>query len=220
MATNFYIDGFNLYYGAVKTRWPQFKWLDIGAFCSALLPTHTINRIRYFTALVIPPPEDPQMRIRQDIYLRALRTVPNLHVHDEGWFILKEGLRRQFPLAYPKNRRVGSPPQSVYVQLPEEKGSDVNLAAYLLLDCFQGDFDEAVVISNDADLAVSIDMVVTKFRKTVGVVNPHPKSRRSVTLQKVASWTFQTLNRHHLANSQFPPTLTDSQGTITKPATW
>lgn len=220
MATNFYIDGFNLYYGAVKTRWPQFKWLDIGAFCSALLPTHTINRIRYFTALVIPPPEDPQMRIRQDIYLRALRTVPNLHVHDEGWFILKEDLHRQFPLAYPKNRPVGSSPQSVHVQLPEEKGSDVNLASYLLLDCFQGDFDEAVVISNDADLAVPIDMVVTKFHKTVGVVNPHPKSRRSVTLQKVASWTFQTLNRHHLANSQFPPTLTDSQGTITKPAAW
>ena len=190
------------------------------AFCSALLPTHTINRIRYFTALVIPPPEDPQMRVRQDTYLRALRTVPSLHVHDEGWFILKEDLRRQFPLAYPKNRPPGSYPQSVYVQLPEEKGSDVNLASYLLLDCFNGDFDEAVVISNDADLAVPIDIVVTTFHKPVGVINPHIKRRRSATLQKVASWTFQSINRHHIANSQFPPTLTDSRGTITKPATW
>jgi hypothetical protein len=106
------------------------------------------------------------------------------------------------------------------VQLPEEKGSDVNLASYLLLDCFNGDFDEAVVISNDADLAVPIDIVVTTFHKPVGVINPHIKRRRSATLQKVASWTFQSINRHHLANSQFPPTLTDSQGTITKPATW
>ena len=220
MATTVYIDGFNLYYGAVRTRWPEFKWLDMRAFCSALLPTHTINRIRYFTALVIPPPEDPQMRVRQDTYLRALRTVPSLHVHDEGWFILKEDLRRQFPLAYPKNRPPGSYPQSVYVQLPEEKGSDVNLASYLLLDCFNGDFDEAVVISNDADLAVPIDIVVTTFHKPVGVINPHIKRRRSATLQKVASWTFQSINRHHIANSQFPPTLTDSRGTITKPATW
>ena len=220
MATNFYIDGFNLYYGALKLRWPQFKWLDIGAFCSALLPTHTINRIRYFTALVIPPPEDPQMRIRQDIYLRALKTVPNLHIHDEGWFILKEGLRRQFPLAYPKNRPHNSPPQSVYVQLPEEKGSDVNLASYLLLDCFQGDFDEAVIISNDADLAVPIEIIVTKFHKCVGVVNPHRKDNRSATLKKVASWTFQTINKHHLSSSQFPPTLSDAYGTITKPSTW
>jgi hypothetical protein len=134
--------------------------------------------------------------------------------------MLKEDLRRQFPLAYPKNRPPGSYPQSVYVQLPEEKGSDVNLASYLLLDCFNGDFDEAVVVSNDADLAVPIDIVVNTFHKPVGVINPHIKRRRSATLQKVASWTFQSINRHHIANSQFPPTLTDSQGTITKPATW
>jgi len=220
MATNFYVDGFNLYFGALKKRWPQFKWLNIAAFCSALLPTHTINQIRYFTALVIPSPEDPQMRIRQDTYLRALRTIPNLRVHDEGWFILKHSLRRQFPLAYPKDRLPDSSPQNVYVQLPEEKGSDVNLASYLLLDCFEDDFDEAVVISNDADLATPIDIVVNKFHKPVGVINPHPKGRRSATLQKIASWTFQTINRHHLRDSQLPPTLTDLKGTITKPDRW
>lgn len=219
MATNFYIDGFNLYYGALKGRWPQFKWLDIGAFCSALFPTHTINRIRYFTALVIPPPEDPQIRVRQDIYLRALKTVPNLYVH-EGWFIKKNSLRKQFPLAYPENRSPNSPPQSVYVQLPEEKGSDVNLASYLLLDCFQDDFDEAIVISNDSDLVTPINIVVTTFHKPVGVVNPHHKARRSAVLQNVASWTFQTINRHHFSSSQFPPMLSDARGTITKPDTW
>lgn len=134
--------------------------------------------------------------------------------------MLKQDLRRQFPLAYPKNRPPGAHPQRVYVQLPEEKGSDVNLASYLLLDCFQGDFDEAVVISNDADLVVPVDIVVTKFHKPVGVINPHIKGHRSAALKKVASWTFQSINRHHLADSQFPLTLTDSRGTITKPATW
>ncbi|MCH8191538.1 MAG: NYN domain-containing protein [Chloroflexi bacterium] len=220
MTTNVYIDGFNLYYGALKTRWPQFKWLDLKAFCSALLPTHSINRIRYFTAPVIPPIEDPQRRNRQDAYLRALRTIPTVHVHDEGWFVIHEKLRWQFPLAYPKNRRPGTPPQSVYVQLPEEKGSDVNLASYLLLDCAKGDFEEAVIISNDADLMVPIELVVTQFGKSVGVINPHPKKRRSVMLKKVASWTLQTINRHHVENSQLPSTLTDSNGTITKPSAW
>jgi hypothetical protein len=119
-----------------------------------------------------------------------------------------------------KNRPAGSAPQSVYVQLPEEKGSDVNLASYLLFDCSQNDFDEAVVISNDADLAVPINIVVTEFHKPVGVVNPHRHLFRSAALQKVASWTFQTINRHHVANSQFPPTLQDAIGTITKPSTW
>ncbi len=89
-----------------------------------------------------------------------------------------------------------------------------------MLDCFNDDFDEAVVISNDADLATPIDMVANKFHKPVGVINPHPKSRRSATLKDVASWTFQTINRHHLGDSQFPPTLTDPNGTITKPNRW
>ena len=160
------------------------------------------------------------MRVRQDTYLRALRTNPNVHVHDEGWFILHESLRRQFPLAYPKNKPIASAPQSVYVQLPEEKGSDVNLASNLLLDCFQSDFDEAIVISNDADLTTPIDIVVTKLHEPVEVVDPHPKGRRSATLRKVALWTFQALNKHHFANKQFPPTLTASQGTVTKPAIW
>lgn len=60
----------------------------------------------------------------------------------------------------------------------EEKGSDVNLAAYLLDDCFTNDFDEAVVISNDSDLALPIELVTTKYRKGVWVINPHPTSRK------------------------------------------
>ena len=35
---NIYIDGFNLYYGALRNRWPQYKWLDLQGFCERLLP--------------------------------------------------------------------------------------------------------------------------------------------------------------------------------------
>ncbi len=34
----------------------------------------------------------------------------------------------------------------------EEKGSDVNIASYLLLDGFRNDYEVAVIISNDSDL--------------------------------------------------------------------
>jgi len=76
MRTNVYIDGFNLYYRSVKDT--PYKWLDISKFCQALLPAHEIHRIRYFTALVHARPNDPQAPQRQQIYLRALRTIPNL----------------------------------------------------------------------------------------------------------------------------------------------
>ncbi len=102
----------------------------------------------------------------------------------------------------------------------EEKGSDVNLATYLLVDCFNGDFDEAVVISNDSDLKLPIEIVTTQFQKIVGVINPHPKGNISGDLIKVSSFQKRTINKKVLADSQFPPTLTDNHGTIVKPDSW
>lgn len=132
---------------------------------------------------------------------------------------MRQSLRRQYPLAYPRKGPTSSP-QQVYVELPEEKGSDVNLASYLLLDCFRGEYGEAVVISNDSDLVVPVRMVIDEFKKSVGVINPHPKNRRSATLTQAASWTFQSVNRRYFASSQLPTSLSDALGTITKPAKW
>ena len=102
----------------------------------------------------------------------------------------------------------------------EEKGSDVNLATYLLVDCFANDFDEAIVISNDSDLSLSIEMVITRYRKIVGTINPHPKEKLSGDLIRVASFCVRTINKKVLAACQFPTTITDSRGTFTKPTTW
>lgn len=52
-----YVDGFNLYYGALK-RTP-YKWLNIMTLCNFLLPKNRIVGIKYFTALVTARPNDP-----------------------------------------------------------------------------------------------------------------------------------------------------------------
>jgi hypothetical protein len=44
------VDGFNLYYRAVK-RTP-YKWLDVDALSRYLLPKASIERINYYTARV------------------------------------------------------------------------------------------------------------------------------------------------------------------------
>ncbi len=54
MATNVYVDGFNLYYGSLKDR--PYRWLDLDALSRVLLPRDQINRIRYFTARVSDRP--------------------------------------------------------------------------------------------------------------------------------------------------------------------
>ena len=79
LKTNFYVDGFNLYYRAVKDT--PYKWLNLLDVCQYLTPTHLVNRIRYFTAAIQPRTGDLQGPQRQQTYIRALRTIPNLVVH-------------------------------------------------------------------------------------------------------------------------------------------
>ncbi len=216
MSTYVYIDGFNLYNGAVRNT--PYKWLDIGALCHTLLPGRTIGKIRYFTAAIIGFPHDPQAPTRQNTYLRALGTIPNLSIHKDGWFTAHAVLQPQFPLAIRNPKR---PPVRVQVQKIEEKRTDVDLATHLLIDGFSNDYDEAVVISNDSDLVLPIEMMKTKYGKTMGVINPHSPHWQSGHLKRAASFHFRTINNSVLARCQFAPQLVDAQSrTITKPAAW
>ena len=48
MITNLYIDGFNLYYRALKDT--PFRWLDLWKLAETLFPSDSIHRVCYFTA--------------------------------------------------------------------------------------------------------------------------------------------------------------------------
>ena len=205
--TNVYIDGLNLYYRAL--RGTPYRWLDVGKLAQLLLPQHRIGRIRYFTALVTNRPDDPTQAQRQQTYLRALETVPVLTIH--YGHLLPKTKRR--PLARPS--RTG--PRTAEILDTEEKGSDVNLASYLLLDGFDDDYELAVVVSNDSDLVLPIRMARSRLGKQVGVFDP--SRRRSFELHGAASW-YRPLRQGPLSASLFPGTLSDTQGQITKPAGW
>jgi hypothetical protein len=207
MRANVYVDAFNLYYGCLKGT--PYRWLDLDAFCRQLLPHDRIHRIRYFTAMVSGRSADPRQPQRQQIYLRALRTIPHLSVHLGHY--LSHPVR--MPLAHPPP----GGPQTVEVIKTEEKGSDVNLASYLLLDGFRSDCEAAVVISNDSDLKVPIELAQAQLGLVVGVVNPHPPARRSRALQPTF---WRQVREPQLWRSQFPPVLADGTGSIRKPPEW
>lgn len=207
--TNVYIDGFNLYYGCIRNS--PYRWLDIEAFCQRLLPSETIKRIRYFTARVSATPNDPGAPSRQAIYLRALGTLPKVSIH-YGHFLTN---RVWMPLVNPP----ASGPKKAQVLKTEEKGSDVNLAAFALLDAFQKDCDTVVIISNDSDLKEPVSMLRYELGMKVGVINPHPPNRRSRVLSKEANF-FKQIRPQALATSQFNPTLTDAVGKFHKPKGW
>jgi hypothetical protein len=52
----------------------------------------------------------------------------------------------------------------VKVLKTEEKGSDVNLASYLLIDAYRSDRDVAVIVSNDFDLLFPIEHIKRHHR--------------------------------------------------------
>jgi len=211
MRTNVYIDGFNLYYRAVRDT--NCKWLDLEALCHALLPSHIVNRIRYFTADVQARPDDPDVPTRQQTYLRALRTIPHLSTH--------KGQFKQRTIERPLVSPLPGLSRNVLVYHMEEKGSDVNLATYLLIDGYEGDYEQALVISNDSDLALPIEMVREKLSKPVGVVNPNtsPHELTPFELRRAATFLRQ-LRLKTLQLCQFPAMLHDAHGTITKPVRW
>lgn len=207
MKTNVYIDAFNLYYGCI--RGTPYRWLDPRLLSDKLLPRHQIHRVRYFTARIKARPVDPQAPQRQQVYIRALETIPDLTIH-YGRFLSKP---TRMPLANPPRRG----PRTVEVIKTEEKGSDVNLATHLLLDAFDGDYEMALILSNDSDLVEPIVMVQARFGLPVGVVNP--QSNTSHALRKAASF-YRPLRQGVLRACQLQAQLADAKGSITKPAAW
>ncbi len=207
MRTNVYVDGFNLYYGALRKT--PYRWVNLHTLFQFLLPNNPIQDIKYFTALVSARPTDLTQPQRQQLYLRALATVPNISVH-LGHFLVHEVM---MALVVPP----GQPQKFVKVIKTEEKGSDVNLATQLLHDAHMNRFDVAVVVSNDSDLLGPIKIVRNELHKKVGVLNPQKHPSRAILphidfIKQIRAGALQA--------ALFPDHLTDRHGTFFKPPDW
>ena len=208
MITNVYVDGFNLYYGCLKGT--SHKWLDLDALCRTLLPNNQLHRIRYFTARV-KARDDPLAPVRQDLYLQALSTLPHVSTH-LGHFLVTKA---RMALATPPP----AGPRTVEVLKTEEKGSDVNLATYLLTDAFRGDCQTAVVITNDSDLAEPIRVISQELSIPVGLINPHPRQASRALLRQGPAFV-KSIRPSVLAKSQFPAEIVVRGRTIHRPQGW
>ena len=207
-----YIDGFNLYNRALKRRFKQYKWLDLGALCRKLLPDHDIRLIKYFTSLINADDYDEDKETRQQIYLRALKTIENLSIH-YGRF--QENVGKRALSESPRNPD-GSW-NTVSVLLPGEKGSDVNLATQMLLDGFKDRYDIAVLITNDSDFAEPIKAVIHELHREVWVYSP---AEYVLPTLKVISSKSAIIWKTAFRDSQFPDQMRDSTGIFHKPDKW
>ena len=209
-----YVDGFNLYHGALE-RHPDRKWLDLQSLGQALAAPGDLAKARYFTAWVSGKlhPDKPR---KQQAYVRALRSLPLVETHF-GHFKVREKKR---PLARP----VPGIPPLVTILNREEKGSDVNLATWLMVDGMDDVYDEAIVVSNDTDLVEPIRQAGQRFGP-VHVVSPHSLTKKlpytfSYEIDGVAA-SYRQLEEHELIAAQLPETVHLPNGkTVTRPRNW
>ncbi|KJU82283.1 NYN domain protein [Candidatus Magnetobacterium bavaricum] len=187
-----YIDGFNLYYRALKNT--AYKWLDVKELCKRLLkPEDNILSIKYFTALVNGI-NDPGRPIRQGTYLRALQSyIPEIEIFYGSFLTEKKRLFLPKPIIKPSERQTQLNVtnleyiRTIEIKETKEKGSDVNLAVHLLNDAWHNRYDCAVVISNDSDIKEALNLVKTEINKQIGWFIP-TNCNPSVELNKLADF--------------------------------
>ncbi|HKG39267.1 MAG TPA: NYN domain-containing protein [Conexibacter sp.] len=214
MKANVYVDGFNLYYSALRRRFPDCKWLDLRTLAETLFPFDVIERVQYFTARVIARADDPQEATRQQMYLRALATrdveiVLGQFRNGTRW------MRRVEPC--PNGAGCPVSEENICVAVTEEKGSDVNLASRLLVNVFRQDCEMAIVLTNDTDLVEPIRIARDELGLRVALLSPSDSPARSLrdTVDIVKKVRHGSLQR-----SQLPTVLADHRGDIHRPRAW
>jgi len=213
-----YIDGFNLFYRALKSKTNK-KWLDLYALCKASLPKDCeVVAIKYYTARVSGKinPDSPK---DQQAYLSALSTILCFQAYFGSFQVSEKVAYLAQPLTFrpPPIQPQQPPPRFAKIVKTEEKGSDVNLGVHLVRDAFLKRFDLAAVLTNDTDLIEPIRIVAKELRMPVILLTP--TSQPAKGLKDLASSV-----RHiepYITSSQFPDQVTTKDGKIiTKPVTW
>ncbi|MEE8058599.1 MAG: NYN domain-containing protein [Pseudomonadales bacterium] len=207
MRTYVYIDGFNLYRGALKDS--VYRWLDLKVLLQKTLPKESkLLKINYYTARVMNTPDNPSITNRQDIYLRALKVyIPEIDIH-EGKFKRK---KKHVPLVHPTDTE-----EKAYVRLYEEKRTDVNIATHILNDAWKDRYDIAYLLSTDSDLYEAIRLVTYERKKQIGLIIP---TRRGIPKElSPFAQHIRHITTTALAQSQLPAQIPGTR--IHKPNEW
>ncbi|WP_374230876.1 NYN domain-containing protein [Humibacter sp. RRB41] len=184
------------------------------------MPDFELQHVDYFTAQLRPGIQfDPRTPVRQQMYLRALRTLgeERLSIHFGSF----RNDRRNMPIhpvrVDPKTGKWAT----TTVKKLEEKGSDVNLASRMVADSILGRADIVVMLSNDSDLAGPIRMLKEELGKSTGIIFPMPSSRGAKELVHTTPDFVTHVKLDALRACQFDDQLVDSEGRIFhRPDAW
>jgi uncharacterized LabA/DUF88 family protein len=210
--THVYVDGFNLYMNVLKKN-PHLKWLNLLELARRMLPGNDIRKVYYCTEAVKDIKGDGEAPRRQRLYWKALGSLPEVEIV-KGFFINR---RKTVVVDPPLELTTGKKLKFVKGSAFEEKGTDVNIATYMMADAFGGKCDTIAMIGNDRDLVKPLEFVRQRARKHVVVLSPSGSPAKM--LRGVANACL-SVTKSHLAKSQFPENVMVADGAVTRPTAW
>lgn len=212
MTVNFYIDGYNLYYGlrAAKNAAPKWRvayWIDFVELCRKFLgPDQELGKVVYFTAT----PLHPGKAARQSALLYA-----NKALHPNEFEIVRgRYLSKRFKC--PRCKR--------FFPRPEEKKTDVNISVRLLGDCMVNVTDRVVLVSADSDLIPPLSFIIHNFpAKKIRVMFPptlNCKEMKALMRLNSLKTVFLENNYAKFLQSKLPDDVTVNGTTYSIPQKW
>jgi uncharacterized LabA/DUF88 family protein len=195
-----YIDGYNLYYGLRDRGWKRFYWLNLQKLAEQFLRSNEVLlETKYFTTIVKYPDDK---RRRQQVFLEALRTIPDLSMF-YGHFLSDSISCRNCGHTYTTHH---------------EKMTDVIISVELMKDAFQDRFDIAFLLSADSDLVSPIRSIQGLF-PSKKVTSIFPPGRFSSALKSVSARTLR-MGHLELAKSLLPDQVNKNGILLSRPKSW
>lgn len=217
MRTIVYIDGYNLYYGAI--RHTAYKWLDVYELFKThiLLPDTDLLEVRYYTAPVLGSLcDDPASPQRQRQYLQALRKLHPQHITIIEGKLIKGHATLRLVEPIPEVPAL----EKVKVSTLTEKKTDVNIASDMVAAACLEHLEQVVLCSNDSDMEGALKTIKQNCPAVrIGLVAPTSSPGRHISndLRQQAHWV-KTLNSADLASAQLPEKIPGTS--IKRPEQW
>ncbi len=224
MRTIVYVDGFNFYYGCLKST--SFKWLDLYKLFNeqlihTVVPESELLAVKFFTADIkanfsrLGKISETAQRIYHNALIASLGNTEII----KGYYSTE---RSKPPLyKHPPDKN-----NTVEVWKLEEKQTDVKMALSIYHDVVSNACDQIVICTNDTDLVPVLELIKKHYSNIqIGAVIPTTKkSGRSAnrSIIELAHWSRKYITDAELASCQLPNVILkpNRRGVYKKPDHW
>ena len=209
---NFYVDGFNLYYGLrrlkrVDVDWQKFYWIYfVKLFEHFIGDSQVLQQVYYFTASPLKIQKSNRQTVLFDVN----------HALNGNRFEIVRGM------FYEKEYKC--PVCSSITIRPEEKRTDVNIAVQMMGDCALNKVDTLVLVCADSDLIPPLQFIKQHYPdKKIKVYFPPDNfsgALRDFMRANKGKVVMLEKSKIKFFNSIMPDTVTKNGVTYTIPPKW